>query len=51
MGAEATLGKRCANDGNTFHHDVTAATGPRLSRLIADQVALVTPKLLDLFEA
>ena len=24
MGAEATLGKRCAKDGNTFHHDVTA---------------------------
>ena len=37
MGAEATLGKQCAKDGDTFHHDVTAATEPRLSGLIADQ--------------
>ena len=37
MGAEGTLGKRCGNDGYTFHHDVTAATEPRFSGLIADQ--------------
>ena len=52
MGAEATLGKRCGNDGNTFTMMLPRQQDPDslgLSRI--RKVALVTPKLLDLFEA